>query len=81
MTTFSIRDLQERYKVTEHTVLAWIYAGDLKALNVGRNQGNKKPRWRITKEAIEQFELTRMHSAPVPTVRKRRQSAVPQIYK
>jgi hypothetical protein len=44
---YTIADLVNRYGVTEHTVLGWIRSGELKALNVGRTPGAKKPRWRL----------------------------------
>lgn len=33
---YTVADVQKRYGVTEGTVLAWIRAGELKALNVGQ---------------------------------------------
>src|SRR5262245_36983341 len=54
--TLSVADICERYGVSEHTVLGWIRSGDLKAVNVGRRSGAKKPRWRITQEAVTAFE-------------------------
>src|SRR5687768_11565615 len=55
--TLTVREVQERYGVTEHTVLGWIRSGELKAINVGVTPGKKKPRWRITQEALDAFEL------------------------
>jgi predicted site-specific integrase-resolvase len=48
----SVHDLCERYAVSEHTVLHWINSGQLHAVNVGRRQGAKRPRWRITPDAL-----------------------------
>jgi excisionase family DNA binding protein len=45
---YTIQDLQRRYGVTVHTVLGWIRSGELRAVNVGRRRGARKPRWRIT---------------------------------
>lgn len=56
---FTVQEIQRRYGVTVHTVLGWIRAGELRAVNVGRAPGKKKPRWRITEHALEQFELAR----------------------
>lgn len=69
--TFTPADLSERYAVTVHTVLGWIHDGSLRAINVGRKPGAKKPRWRITLEAIEQFESLRA-SAPTPRKSRRK---------
>lgn len=61
--TYSVRDLVQRYGITEHTVLAWIRSGELRAVNVGRTQCKKKPRWRITEEALQEFESRRSTGA------------------
>ena len=71
---FTIRDLTERYGVGEHTVLGWIRSGELRALNCGRRPGAKKPRWRVTAEAITAFEVCRTHLPPLPKTRRRKQS-------
>lgn len=71
----TVKDLCERYGVNEHTVTAWIRSGELRAINVGRKPGGKKPRWRITAEALASFELLRTHSPPPARTRRRRQSA------
>ena len=63
--TYTIRDICNRYGVNEHTVLAWIHSGELKAVNVGVAPGKKKPRWRITQTALDAFESSRA-SAPAP---------------
>jgi excisionase family DNA binding protein len=80
--TFSVRDLCERYAVSEHTVLGWIASGELRALNVGRRLGAKKPRWRITQEALDAFEALRTPTPPPPkTRRKARPAGVIEFYK
>lgn len=68
----TVRDLCERYCVGEHTVLAWIRSGELRAIDVSRNRGGK-PRWRVTPEALEAFELIRTPSPPPPRKRRRKQ--------
>ncbi|MHC4405429.1 MAG: helix-turn-helix domain-containing protein [Planctomycetota bacterium] len=70
--TYTVRDLCDRYGVGEHTILGWIRSGELQAIDVSRNRGGK-PRWRITKEALEAFELVRTHSPPPPRTRRRKQ--------
>jgi excisionase family DNA binding protein len=80
--TLSVRDLCERYGVTEHTVLGWIRSGELRAVNVGRKPGAKKPRWRITQEALELFEQLRTPAPPLPrTRRKKRPADVIEFYR
>jgi excisionase family DNA binding protein len=79
--TLTIRDLCERYGVNEHTVLSWIRAGELRALNVGRRPGSKKPRWRVTPEALTSFEPLRTNNPPPPgTRRRRRQPELIEFY-
>jgi excisionase family DNA binding protein len=70
--TLSVRDLCERYGVSEHTALLWIHSGELKAVNVGRRPGAKRPRWRITPEALRAFEAARTAGPPPPRARRRK---------
>jgi Helix-turn-helix domain len=77
---FTVQDVQRRYNVTVHTVLGWIRSGELKAINVGRRLGAKKPRWRITTEALAAFELTRTPTPPPPRTRRKRSPEVVKFY-
>ncbi len=52
------REYAERIGVSVNTVLAWIKTGELRAINVG-GRASKRPRYRISPEAVEQFELSR----------------------
>ena len=70
--TYSVRDLVQRFRVTEHTILAWISSGELAAINVGVTPGKKKPRWRVTQEALADFERRRMPTPPAPQSRRRK---------
>jgi excisionase family DNA binding protein len=80
--TLSVHDLCERYGVSEHTVLGWIRSGELRAVNVGRRPGGKKPRWRITAEALAAFELARTPTPSLPRTRRRKRPAgVIEFYK
>jgi transposase len=81
--TLSVRDIADRYGRTEATILCWIKSGELRAINVGRKPGAKKPRWRITPEALAAFELARESGTPAPVKTRRRQKrdgAVIQFY-
>jgi excisionase family DNA binding protein len=73
--TFTVADLCERFGVGEHTVLGWIRSGELKAMNVGRSPGGKKPRWRISAEAVSDFELRRTPAPAAMTPQRRRRIA------
>jgi excisionase family DNA binding protein len=80
--TLSVRDLCERYSVSQHTVLSWISSGELRAVNVGRRPGAKKPRWLISPQALEQFEQARTPTPPPPRARRRKraESGVIEFY-
>jgi excisionase family DNA binding protein len=73
--TLSVREICNLYRVSEHTVLSWISSGELRAFSVGRKPGAKKPRWRITQEALAAFEALRTPTPPAPRTRRRKQSA------
>jgi hypothetical protein len=72
--TLNVRDLCDRFKVGEGTVLGWIQSGELAAINVGRTAGKKKPRWRITPEALAAFELSRSVAPSASPVRRRKRT-------
>lgn len=72
--TYTVRDLEQRYGVREHTILAWIKRGDLKALNVGVALGKQKPRYRITQAALDAFEALRAVTPPAPRTHRRKRS-------
>ncbi|MEX1095243.1 MAG: helix-turn-helix domain-containing protein [Planctomycetales bacterium] len=73
--TYDVKQVAERYDVTQQTVLGWIHRGELKAFNVGVEPGKKKPRWRITESALAAFEALRTPTPPAPVVRRKRQPA------
>jgi transposase len=80
--TLSVRDLCERYGVGEHTVLGWLRLGELRGFSVSRRPGSKKPRWRITQEALAAFEQLRTPTPPTPRARRRKRPAdVIEFYK
>lgn len=73
METFSVRDLQKRYACSEHKILEWINSGELRAINCVVRVG-KKPRWRITAEAVAEFEEARTNKkVQVDRKKQRRQ--------
>lgn len=79
--THTVRDISERFGVSEHTVLSWINSGELRAINVGRKADARKPRWRITAAALEAFEAMRTATPPPPrTKRRKRLGDVIQFY-
>jgi predicted site-specific integrase-resolvase len=68
----TVADVVAKYGVTEQTVLVWIHQGSLRALNVGRAAGAKKPRWRIRPEDLAAWELSRESGSPPPKPTRRR---------
>jgi hypothetical protein len=72
---YSVNDVSQRYSVNLQTVLGWIANGELKAINVGRAPGRKKPRWRITQDALDAFELRRTPTTTQPRAKRRQQPA------
>lgn len=71
--TFTVRDLEQRLGVREHTILGWIHSHQLKAINVGTAPGKKKPRWRVTEEDLMAFLAQRASNPPVVVLRRRKQ--------
>lgn len=57
------------YRVGTANVLHWISSGALPAVNTSR--GTQRPRWRISREALEQFERRRA-AKPRPKAARRR---------
>lgn len=75
------RLIAERLAIKVDKVLDWIHTGQLEAINVARNPRGKRPRWRISHEALKRFEATRSNRrniAPQPTPRQRRSATVHQ---
>ena len=74
----TVTDLMHRFGVSQHTVLAWIDSGELKAVDVSRKRGGK-PRWRITQEALELFEQSRTKTPAPPPSPRRRKKTDPEV--
>jgi hypothetical protein len=76
--TYTVHDLHLKYGVSEHTVLGWINRGLLRAINVaGADSGN--PRWRISEDALADFERVRSSTPQPSTTPRRRKSADTEI--
>ena len=73
---YDLRTLAARFGVTTATVANWIKSGELRAVNVGRAPGKKKPRWRVTQGALDAFEAARTTTAAPPRVRRKRRADV-----
>ena len=72
--TYTVPELADRWAVDQHKVLRWLHSGELRGLNLATNRSGR-PRWRVSAEAVQLFELSRS-SGPTPKVaRPRRQKA------
>ena len=67
-----VKDVAEEMGVSQHTVGVWINSGELAAVNVGRKPGGK-PIWRISAEALEEFQASRTKAPALPRRRRKRQ--------
>lgn len=56
-------DVAAIYGVKVAKVLAWIGANELRAVNVATRRGGS-PRWRISPEALAEFETARQSTPP-----------------
>lgn len=75
LVTHSLKDISKRWSCKTEKVSYFIESGQLIAINVASNPKGRKPRWRITQEALDNFE--RMRStvpAPKPIPRQRRRA-------
>ena len=61
----------ERLGIKPEKVLGWIARGELRAINVAGRVGGR-PRWRISVEAIADFERRRSAVKPAKTRRRRK---------
>jgi hypothetical protein len=64
-------EVAEARGIDVHIVLAAIRAGELDATNWAR-PGSRRPRWRISPQALQQFEQRRAAKAPPPRQRRQR---------
>lgn len=58
MTSYTVQEIAERYRISDHTVLAWIRHGELLATNVAPVQG-RRPQWRVHADDLDDFEARR----------------------
>jgi excisionase family DNA binding protein len=57
--------------VDVHTVLGWIRAGELRAVNVAASPHGKRPRWRIAADDLAVFEGRRAAGPQVKPPQRR----------
>lgn len=69
------QDAAEQLAVGVEKVLRWIHSGELRAVNIAQSRNGERPRWRIPREAWDEF-LAGRASAPAPKpIRRRRRDA------
>jgi Helix-turn-helix domain len=68
---FSVAQVAAKYGVDAHAVLAWIRGGELSAIDVAHRRG-RRPRWRISQDAIDAFESARSSRPQQVTARRPR---------
>jgi hypothetical protein len=82
--TLSPKEVAERHRVAPRKICRFIESGELVAINIASRLNGEKPRWRITPEALADFERRRSSSATAPTKqparRRRNESAVIQFF-
>jgi hypothetical protein len=76
---FSVADLCRRWKVGPDKVHRFLRSGELIGVNLATNLSGK-PQWRISPEAVEQFERKRSSAPPPKPPRRRRRTAEVDYY-
>jgi Helix-turn-helix domain len=74
---YSVKDLCRRWKVGQDKVYGFIRRGELVGVNVAANL-SRRPQWRFTLKAVEDFERRRT-SAPPPEPTRRRRRKVEEV--
>ena len=73
------REYAEARGIAVDKVHRWILAGELVAINVAQSASSQRPRWRISLNAIEDFErLRQIQPAPPSTPRRKRDDPLKQ---
>lgn len=78
----SVPEIAEMLGVGQAKVLGWIRTDQLTATDVSSNR-NERPRWRISKSALESFLARRSTSRqPEPSKRRRKRldKEIPEMY-
>jgi hypothetical protein len=73
--SLTVPQIAERYAVDRDCVIDWIKSKQLHAIDVSRRKA-KLPRWRVTPEALSEFEAARSSVQPKP-VRTRQKKKHP----
>jgi len=68
----AVKAVAAYYGVPTDNVYAWIHSGELAAIDVSEKPGEGRRRYRISREAIEEFEERRSNKPPAPKPKRRR---------
>lgn len=66
-------EVARRFGVASDKVLHWIHTGQLRAVNTAHDPTGR-PRFRVSVEALRQFEESRMTRPPIKRRRRRREA-------
>jgi hypothetical protein len=78
MSYFTPPTVAKRYGVSVNKILDLIRLGEIEAFDVA-NRGSRRPRFRISAEALERFELARS-SRPTPKPSRKRKATAGKDY-
>lgn len=67
-------------RVKPVTVLAWIKSGQISAILTSADPGTQKPRYVISKDAIDDFTASRSTTAPPKKSTRRKPKSEPRRY-
>lgn len=70
-------EVARRYRIDAKKVAAWCASGKLRAVNVSNGH---RPRWRISDEALREFEAGRTSRPAVKPSRQKRAANVIQFF-
>lgn len=61
---------------SEDTVYGWIHSGELKAVNMSKIPDGERPRWRISRDDLDQFFEARANKPvqPIKPAKRRRKT-------
>jgi len=65
--------IAKRFQVKQQVVGKWIRSGELAAVDVSESRG-RRPRWRVSQEALDAFLASRGNRPPAKVTRRRRKS-------
>ncbi len=74
MSWFTPPQIAEQLGVNVDRVRGWIYAGELEAVNVADSP--KRPRWRISQDAYDEFLTSRTAVQKRATPKRRSKTAI-----